>query len=104
MRIEDTVWLMVGISGSEMGRLQLSEKNFSFLGENGTRFDVSPETIAAVKFPWHYFGGGMKVIIGSETYRFSFMQPHNEYASISDGRATGAKWKAALKKVIRKTA
>ncbi len=98
MRVEDTVWRMIRISGSERGRLVLTKDRFSFQGEKGTRFDVPNSAILAVKFPWYYFGGGMKVTIGPDTYRFSFMEPHNEYASIGDGRETGAKWKAALSK------
>lgn len=101
MQIEDTVWRMIGISGSEAGTLRLTKDSFSFVGERGTRFDVRHDVITVVKFPWHYFGGGMKVTIGNETYRFSFLEPHNEYASIADGRATGAKWKAALEAVLK---
>lgn len=96
MDFEDIVWLMKGVSGSERGRLRLTIDRFAFAGEKGTRFDVSRIQINDVKFPWYYFGSGMKVSIGSESYRFSFMEPHNEHASIRDGRGNGARWKAAF--------
>ncbi len=38
----------------------------------------------------------MKISIGADKYRISFIEPHNSFASISDARATGASWKAAL--------
>lgn len=96
MNIENTVWLLVGISGREQGRLTLGNSRLAFEGENGTRFDVPAAGLGDVKFPWHYFGGGMKVSIGATTYRFSFIEPHNDHASIRDGRSIGAEWKAAL--------
>lgn len=95
---------MIGISGSERGQLRLTKDSFSFEGEKGTRFDVPHRSVTAVRFPWYYLGGGMKVTVGTETYRFSFVEPHNEYASIGDGRATGAKWRTALEKVVRNAA
>jgi hypothetical protein len=36
--------------------------------------------------------------IGSEKYRFSFVEPHNEAADISGGRAVGRAWKKLLLK------
>ena len=100
MHLEETVWRMVGISGKERGVMKLTRERFSFDGEKGTRFDVPVSAISGFKFPWHYFGGGMKVSIGADNYRFSFIEPHNEYASISDARATGAKWKDAFSKLV----
>lgn len=102
MNLEDTVWRMIGISGSECGVLTLADGCFAFDGERGTRFDVPVSAISAVTFPWYYFGGGVKVSIGADNYRFSFIEPHNSYASISDARATGARWKTALSTIINK--
>jgi hypothetical protein len=96
MNLEEIVWLMVRVSGSERGRLKLTPDRVSFHGERGTRFDVPHTQISAVKFPWYYFGGGMKVFIGGDGYRFSFVEPHNDHASIRDGRESGARWKAAF--------
>lgn len=102
MYLEETVWRMIRISGSERGVMKLTKDRFSFAGDKGTRFDVPISSITEIKFPWHYFGGGMKVSIGADNYRFSFIEPHNEYASISDARETGSKWKAALASVTGK--
>lgn len=77
----------------------LTRERLSFTGEKGTKIDVSHAEILQVKFPWYYFGGGMKVTIGGGTYRFSFMQPHNEFASIRDGRETGSRWRAAFARI-----
>lgn len=96
MDLEEVVWRMIRISGSERGVMKLANGRFGFVGEKGTRFDVPASAISEVKFPWHYFGGGMKISIGSESYRFSFIEPHDSFASIADARETGAKWKAAL--------
>lgn len=96
MHLEDIVWRMIGISGSEQGVMKLTSGRFSFDGDKGTRFDVPVSAISEIKFPWHYFGGGMKISIGADKYRISFIEPHNSFASISDARATGASWKAAL--------
>lgn len=99
MALEETVWMMVRVSGSERGRLRLTSGRLSFSGEKGTRFDIPHEQIGQVKFPWYYFGAGMKVLIGRDSYRFSFMEPHNERSSIRDGRDSGARWRSAFTRI-----
>jgi len=64
-----------------------------------------------VTFPWYYFGGGMKLRVGTDNYRISFARPGNlaedfsENASVGDiagGRQTGRAWKSALADSITK--
>lgn len=57
---------------------------------------MSLAEVQDIEFPWYYFSGGFKMRIGADKYRFSFIEPHNEYADLSSGRATGKKWKKAL--------
>jgi hypothetical protein len=55
--------------------------------------------------PQCHFGGGMKIRIGTETYRLSFARPANlrdhageaaDAGDIRGGRRSGAAWKSAL--------
>jgi hypothetical protein len=92
------VWQLSGLTGSEPGDLELKNGRLTFtpleLGKPG--FDVPLSDVHDINFPWHYFGGGFKVRIGGEQYRFSFVEPHNEAADISSARATGKAWKKLL--------
>jgi hypothetical protein len=92
------VWRLSGLTGSEPGDLELNNGRLTFtpheLGTPG--FDVPFAEVNDVNFPWHYLGGGFKMRIGGEQYRFSFVEPHNEAADISGGRAKGKTWKKLL--------
>ncbi|WP_106399073.1 hypothetical protein [Actinocorallia populi] len=65
-------------------------------------FDVPLSQVGRVRFPWYYFGGGMKLEVSGVPYRFSFLQPQNTQAApahvagIGAGRAGGRAWKSAL--------
>lgn len=65
-------------------------------------FDAPLPEVEQVRFPWYYFGGGMRLAVAGAPYRFSFLQPQNtqttpaHVAGIGSGRASGRAWKAAL--------
>ena len=96
MTIETTVWRLIGLTGSKRGVLTLGNGRLAFNGDEGTKFNVPLGAVSGIKFPWYYFHGGVKMTIANESYRFSFIEPHNEHANIREGRRTGARWKAAL--------
>ena len=94
--IETRVWRLIGLRGSEPGFLELSGGRLKYEPDDGPGFDVPLSDISGVTFPWYYFSGGFKLRVRGEEYRFSFVEPHNEYADIGSGRAWGKRWKAAL--------
>ncbi len=74
-----------------------------------------------MRFPWYYFGGGVKFAIGTERYRISFVRPNDredislrlaarsrnggpealavtvrKIEDICKGRRTGRAWKAVF--------
>lgn len=92
------VWRLVGLTGSEPGHLELRGGRLAYRPIDETRpgFDVSLGEVSDITFPWHYFGGGFKMRIGADAYRFSFIEPHNDSADISSGRAAGKELKRLL--------
>lgn len=97
--LQSQVWLLSGMTASAPGILQLADGRIAFATSEGAVFDVALSAVTGVEFPWYYFGGGMKLKIGAESYRFSFMLPGNMGGGIGDigpGRRIGKEWKAAL--------
>ena len=92
------VWLLLGLTGSAPGHLELRGGRLIYKPSDESRpgFDVPLTEVSDINFPWHYFGGGFKMRIGAEQYRFSFVEPHNDAADISAGREAGRAWKALL--------
>ncbi len=97
------------------GILESSGGRFAFLTEDERVFDVPLFEVTDVKFPWYYFGGGVKFKIGTENYRLSFVQPNDgsevpyhllaktdfgesEFlpAGMLAGRRAGKAWKSVL--------
>ena len=99
-------WLLSGLTRSAAGELRLTHGRFIFETRDGRRIlDAPLGEISAVTFPWYYFGGGMKVRIGTDTYRLSFARPANlpehsgeaaDAGGIGSARRSGAAWKSAL--------
>jgi hypothetical protein len=71
-------WLLRGLIGSEPGLLRLEERRISFTTEATCLFDAPLSDLRRVIFPWYYFGGGMKLMIGANRYRVSFVRPNNQ--------------------------
>lgn len=93
-----SVWLLSGMTGSEPGHLELRGGRLIYTPKDRGRvgFDIPLSEVTNITFPWHYFNGGFKMRIGAEQFRFSFVEPHNEYADIQSGRAAGKAWKKIL--------
>lgn len=110
-------WLLVGLTRSVPGILELDNGQLAFTSAEGCVFDVPLSTVRNVNFPWHYFGGGVKFSIGSDDYRLSFVQPNDapdasaellerttfsrapsalKVLDIGDGRRAGKAWKSVL--------
>jgi len=124
-------WLIMGTTGSTPGVLEVAGDRLRFTadgrgaltggqlaelerrtgraglaaelerGSSVVLFEAPREAVGDVKFPWYYFGGGMKLTVFEAPYRFSFMQPQNTQDwpgvdGIPGGRAAGRVWRAAL--------
>lgn len=114
-------WLLVGITGSTPGVLELAGGHLAFTTEGGRVFDVPLRELSNVKFPWYYFGGGAKFSVGGDDYRISFVRPNDagdvpgrllagtefggpaalltagrKVLDIGEGRRAGKAWKAVL--------
>lgn len=99
--LEDRVWLLSGLTGSECGVLRLKNERLRFVSDEGRQvFDAALSEVNEIKFPWLYLGVGATLKIGSEKFRLSFVQPGNtaggEEVDIMDARARGKIWQAAL--------
>lgn len=92
------VWRLKGLTGSEPGHLELREGRLRYTPIEPGRpgFDAPFAEVSDVHFPWHYFGGGFKMRIGGEEFRFSFIEPHNDLADVAGGRAAGKQWRKLL--------
>jgi hypothetical protein len=102
-------WLLTGLTRSVAGELRLTTGRIVFVTRDGQQIlDAALAEVSAVTFPWYYFGGGMKLRIGTDTHRLSFTRPGNlpefsssaEHGDIISGRRAGAAWKAALAAAI----
>lgn len=92
-------WLLTGLTRSIPGILESANGRFALTTEEGRVFDVPLSEVTGVKFPWYYFGGGVKFHIGVNRYRLSFVKPtgySGEIGDIGEGRRAGKVWKSAL--------
>ncbi len=115
-------WLLKGITGSVPGVLELHNGRLAFTTEEGRVFEAPLAEVRDVKFPWYYFGGGVKLTVNNESYRLSFVRPNDasdipgrllartggpgavaglltvgqKIVDIGEGRAAGKTWKAVL--------
>lgn len=119
--LRTSVWLLVGMSGSRPGLLELSDGVIAFTAEEGRVFETRLTEATDVAFPWFYFGGGMKLTADGTRHRISFVRPNGaevvgarlleslgagslalltvnrKIADIGEGRRAGKAWKAALR-------
>jgi len=95
-------WILEGITRSVAGVLGLEEGRLTFVtDEEVTIFDVPVSSVGDVKVPWYYFGGGMKLRVGAERYRLSFVLPTAAGGGVTDipeGRAACRMWRSLLAK------
>ncbi len=118
--LRSAVWLLVGMTGSRPGVLELSDGVIAFTAEEGRVFETKLSEATDVAFPWFYFGGGMKLTADGTRHRISFVRPNGaevltarllesegagalalltvnrKIADIGEGRRAGKAWKAAL--------
>lgn len=82
---------MKGATGSTQGVLELADGRLSFtatehyrgaglrsdgrVDEGGQLFEAPLSEVSEVRWPWYYFGGGVKLKIGDQKYRLSFVKP-----------------------------
>lgn len=74
-RLATPAWQLKGVTGSRAGVLALEDGRLSFVTREGVMFDAPASAVSAT-FPFHYLGGGMKLEIDGERYRFSFLKPN----------------------------
>ncbi len=107
--LQSTAWLLSGLTRSVAGELLLTKGRIVFVTREGHQiFNAALGDVSAATFPWYYFGGGMKLRVGTDTHRLSFTRPGNlpelsepaEHGDIVSGRRAGAAWKAALAALI----
>ncbi len=63
-------------------------------------FQVPLDQARAV-FPWYYFSGGFKLIVGGSQYRFSFVKPNNDSTmgpgpGLAEARRFTSDWRTLL--------
>ena len=61
---------------SEAGWLDLREDSLRYFTPAGVVFAAPLAEVSRLHFPWYYFGGGLKLTVGGEEYRFSFVEPN----------------------------
>ena len=98
--VKTEAWLLRGITGNLPGILSLANGRFTFVADDGQMVFDSPVTeVSDVKVPWYYFGGGMKLRVGAERYRLSFVRPTaagGGVADIPEGRGACKMWRSLL--------
>lgn len=120
--IRTPAWLLVGLTRSTPGVLEFADERLGFTTENGRLFHVPLTELTDLKFPWYYFGGGVKFTVGAERYRLSFVRPNDAddvperllsrrqdrkggallaagLLDIGEGRRAGRAWKSVLTSV-----
>lgn len=70
------VWRLIGTFRSRAGWLDLREGRLRFWTPEGVVFDTRLGEVSSLTFPWYYFGGGLKLWVGDEEYRLSFVEPN----------------------------
>jgi hypothetical protein len=121
--IRSRVWILRGL-GNSPAVMTLAKGRLALTSEEGGVFDAPVGEVREIKFPWYYFGGGVKLTVGAARYRISFVRPngaqdvpgrmlagagagpasalaaagevYGKYRDISAGRSAGKTWKQAL--------
>lgn len=81
-------WLLEGLTRSIPGWLEWNDGRLRFVTPAEVVFDVPRRDVTNIRYPWHYFGGGIKLHVAGTARRLSFVKPNGaEYAA---GRALGS--------------
>lgn len=81
-------WLLEGHTRTIAGWLELHDDRLRFVTPDEVLIDVSSAEIESITYPWHYFGGGLKLHVGGQQHRISFVKPNGAEHAV--GRALGA--------------
>jgi hypothetical protein len=84
LRLRTQAWRMIGLTRSERGVLSLAHDRLTFTTHEGVVFDVPVAEVSEATAPWYYFGGGIKLRVRAERYRFSFVRPNDDLAVYDD--------------------
>ena len=68
-------WLMSGWGRTVAGVLAAGDGRLAFLTEEGPRFDVPVTEVTDVTWPWHWFGGGVRLHAAGTPYKITFVLP-----------------------------
>ena len=94
-------WRLIGTFRTEAGWLDLTAGRLRYTTPVREVFDVPLSEVTDVIWPWYYFGGGVKLTVGVEQYRLSFVLPNGaEYPTARLMAAAGDP--AALALVVQK--
>jgi hypothetical protein len=70
-------WILVGLTRNVPGWLAYCDGGIAFADVDGEVIFAAPlSDVTEVKFPWYYFGGGLKMKVLGEKYRISFVRPN----------------------------
>jgi hypothetical protein len=84
------VWRLIGTLRTEAGWLDLTAGRLRYTTPDREVFDVPLAEVTDVIWPWYYFGGGVKLRVHGEQYRFSFVLPNGaEYPTARRLAAAG---------------
>jgi hypothetical protein len=83
-------WRLIGTLRSEAGWLDLTASRLRYSTPAAVVFDVLLAEVTDIIWPWYYFGGGVKLTVSGEQYRFSFVLPNGaEYPTARLAAAVG---------------
>jgi len=71
------VWLLMGLTRSVPAALQVAGDRIMLATSSCPLFDVRLQQIRDVRYPWWWFGGGVKLMVGRRPYRISFVRPND---------------------------
>jgi hypothetical protein len=75
-RYASCAWRLVGLFRSQAGWLDLHDGRLRYFTPAGVDFDVPLDEVTGLVFPWYYSGGGLKLTVAGEEYRFAFVEPN----------------------------
>jgi len=81
-------WLLEGLTTSVPGWLEWRRGRLRFVTPGDVVFDVPRADVTNVRYPWYYFGGGVKLHVAGTPRRLSFVKPNG--AEHAAGRALGS--------------
>ena len=94
-RLSTPAWVLDGFFRWRSGILVLDDGRLAFSTPEAQVFDVPLTSVAGVRFPWYYVGGGVILTAGDHLYRLSFVEPGDQ-GDLAGGRQAGRLWRSAF--------